>query len=108
MAERVKGVFGTLLRDAAKSRPDAIHDFVLVTHGVTLRCIRMQWMHYPWEWFEQQKNPNNASIQVIEGVRGQGYRDFPLFEGFKPVRETSQSRREEGTVGRSAGINERC
>jgi broad specificity phosphatase PhoE len=99
VAERVKGVFGTLLRDAAADRPDAIHDFVLVTHGVTLRCIRMQWMHYPWEWFGAQRNPYNASIQVIEGVPGQGYRDFQMFEGFKSPRPSLQAKREEGIVG---------
>jgi 2,3-bisphosphoglycerate-dependent phosphoglycerate mutase len=99
VAERVKGVFGTLLRDAAAGRADCIRDFVLVTHGVTLRCIRMQWMHYLWEWFQEQPNPNNASIQVIEGVPGKGYRDFLMFEGFMPPRRSPQARREEGVVG---------
>jgi 2,3-bisphosphoglycerate-dependent phosphoglycerate mutase len=99
VAERVKGVFGTLLRDAAEDRPDAIHDFVLISHGVTLRCIRMQWMHYAWEWFEREQNPNNASIQLIEGVPRQGYKDFLLFEGFEPPRQSPQARREEGVIG---------
>ena len=102
VAERVKGVFGTLLRDAVAERADSIRDFVLVTHGVTLRCIRMQWMHYLWEWFEQQQNPNNASIQVIEGVPGQSYKDFLMFEGFRPPRKSSQARREEGIIGPTA------
>lgn len=99
VAERVKGVFGTVLRDAAAERADCIRDFVLVTHGVTLRCIRMQWMHYLWEWFDQQRNPNNASIQLIEGIPGQGYQDVPLYQGFMPPRKSSQARREEGVVG---------
>jgi 2,3-bisphosphoglycerate-dependent phosphoglycerate mutase len=99
VAERVKGVFGTLLRDVGADRADAIHNFILVTHGVTLRCIRMQWMHYPWEWFGEQPNPKNASIQVIEGVPGQGYKDFLIFEGFESRRRSPQDRREEGLVG---------
>ncbi len=57
-------------------------------------------MHYPWEWFEQQKNPNNVSIQLIEGVPGMGYTDSLLFEGFKSPRQSPQARREEGQVGR--------
>jgi len=86
------------LRDAADSRPDVIRDFVLVTHGVTLRCFRMQWMHYPWEWFEEQKNPRNASIQLIEGVPGTGYTDSLLYKGFRSVYQSRQGRREEGVV----------
>jgi 2,3-bisphosphoglycerate-dependent phosphoglycerate mutase len=101
VAERVKGVFGTVLRDASNGI-DAIRDFVVVTHGVTLRCFRMQWMHYPWEWFEAQKNPRNASIQLIEGAPGQGYTDSLLYKGFRSVYRSWQSRREEGAVGSTA------
>jgi broad specificity phosphatase PhoE len=45
VAERVKGVFGTILRDSAADRERPITDFVVVSHGVTIRCFRMQWMH---------------------------------------------------------------
>jgi broad specificity phosphatase PhoE len=46
VADRVKGVFGTILRDASSDRSDPITDFIIVSHGVTIRCFRMQWMHY--------------------------------------------------------------
>src|SRR5262249_14972901 len=34
VADRVKGVFGTILRDASPDRPNPITDFVIVSHGV--------------------------------------------------------------------------
>jgi 2,3-bisphosphoglycerate-dependent phosphoglycerate mutase len=98
VAERVKGVFGTILRDASADRPDPIRDFVIVSHGITIRCFRMQWMHYPWEWYEGEQNPRNCSIQLIEGRFGRGYTDQLAFEGYKSPR-LSQTRREEGHVG---------
>jgi len=99
VANRVKGVFGTLLRDASSERPDPISHFVVVSHGVTIRCFRMQWMHYPWEWYEREPNPQNCSIQLIEGTSGAAYSDRRIFEGFEPPPRSPQTRREEGVVG---------
>jgi 2,3-bisphosphoglycerate-dependent phosphoglycerate mutase len=106
VADRVKGIFGTILRDASPDRTDPISDFVIVSHGVTIRCFRMQWMHYPWEWYDHQMNPGNCSVQLIEGRAGGGYDDRLVFEGFKPRRITLQQRREEGHVGKNGGSNE--
>jgi 2,3-bisphosphoglycerate-dependent phosphoglycerate mutase len=66
-------VFGTILRDASTGRTDPIPDFIIVSRGVTIRAFRMQWMHYSWKWYEQEKNPRNCSVQLIEGHAG-GYR----------------------------------
>jgi broad specificity phosphatase PhoE len=101
VADRVKAAFGTILRDAAPDRPNPIDDFVVVSHGVTIRCFRLQWMHYGWEWYEQQKNARNCSVQLIEGRPGGGYTDRLVFEGFRSA-ETRQTRREEGAVGTEA------
>ena len=99
VADRVKGVFGTILRDASPERSNPVGSFIVVSHGVTIRCFRMQWMHYPWEWYEQQKNPRNCSIQLIEGRAGSGYSDRLAFYGFEHATESPQARREEGHVG---------
>jgi 2,3-bisphosphoglycerate-dependent phosphoglycerate mutase len=99
VADRVKGVFGTILRDASLDRSDPIGAFIFVSHGVTIRCFRMQWMHYPWEWYEREKNPLNCSVQLIEGRGGFSYTDRLVFAGFGHVRASSQERREEGHVG---------
>ena len=98
VADRVKSCFGTILRDASTNRPDPIRDFVVVSHGVTIRCFRLQWMHYGWDWYQQQRNPRNCSVQLIEGEPGGGYVDRLVFEGYRP-QKTRQTRREEGVVG---------
>jgi 2,3-bisphosphoglycerate-dependent phosphoglycerate mutase len=98
VADRVKGVFGTILRDASSDRSNPVTDFIIVSHGVTIRCFRMQWMHYSWEWYEREKNPHNCSAQLIEGRAGAGYNDQLAFKGFAS-RHTQQERREEGQVG---------
>ena len=101
VADRVKQIFGTILRDASPERSDTITDFVLVSHGVTIRCFRLQWMHYSWEWYEAEANPRNCSIQLIEGHASNGYSDTLLFRGFDAPRPSQQTRREEGVVGSS-------
>jgi broad specificity phosphatase PhoE len=99
VADRVKGVFGTILRDSVTSRERPVTDFVVVSHGVTIRCFRLQWMHYPWEWFGEQANPQNCSVRLIEGFANGGYTDTEVFAGFPSARRSSQTRREEGIVG---------
>jgi broad specificity phosphatase PhoE len=39
VADRVKGVFGTILRDASADRPNPISDFIVVSHGVTIHAV---------------------------------------------------------------------
>ena len=104
VADRVKGVFGTILRDASPERSNPVGSFIVVSHGVTIRCFRMQWMHYPWEWYEGEKNPNNCSIQLIEGWAGSGYSDRLVFDGFEHSRASPQARREEGHVGEGEAL----
>jgi 2,3-bisphosphoglycerate-dependent phosphoglycerate mutase len=99
VADRVKGVFGTILRDASVDRQNPVTDFIVVSHGVTIRCFRMQWMHYSWEWYEGERNPPNCSAQLIEGHTGEGYSDRLVFAGFEVARPSRQTRREEGNVG---------
>ena len=70
VAIRVHQVFGTWIRDAEKHH---INDLVVVTHGVTLRCIVMRWLHLPVEWVEKEPNPKNCSIRLIEDGIDKGY-----------------------------------
>jgi 2,3-bisphosphoglycerate-dependent phosphoglycerate mutase len=76
VAERVKPFFDTLIRDAEKRN---IQTNVIVTHGVTLRAFIMQWLHYTPEWFEDEPNPGNTSIYLLERDQNnemQLYRDI--------------------------------
>ena len=99
VADRVKGVFGTILRDASSDRANPVTDSIVVSHGVTIRCFRMQWMHYSWEWYEQEKNPRNCSVQLIEGRAGAGYMERLVYPGFQSAKASDQARREAGHVG---------
>lgn len=107
VADRVKGVFGTIIRDNIPN-PNTelerslgvgfrIKNFVIVTHGVTLRTFIMQWMHHTPEWYEAEPNPHNASVTLISSDGKQPYSCEPLFKGFPHVR-SKQEQREDGKV----------
>jgi 2,3-bisphosphoglycerate-dependent phosphoglycerate mutase len=115
VGDRVKSIFGTILRDAQDRRPDTLEtatqkrekplttgpilDFVVVGHGVTNRQFLGRWMHWDWEKIEAEPNPGNCAIHLIEGVSGAGYRDERLFDGFRHVRgHEKQEQREDGHV----------
>ncbi|WP_279358758.1 histidine phosphatase family protein [Methylobacterium indicum] len=106
VGDRVKQVFGTILRDADPASGRApILDFVVVAHGVSIRQFRQRWLHKPWEWAEGLKNPANCSIMMIEGRAGlrlgpdgASYAETPVFDGFAHVRKSTQDIREEGRV----------
>jgi 2,3-bisphosphoglycerate-dependent phosphoglycerate mutase len=75
VAQRIHQAFGTFQRDA---QAHGIRDLVVVGHGVTLRAFVMMWCHRPPEWFEQEPNPRNAAIRLIDRGVDRGY----VFEGF--------------------------
>lgn len=39
---------------------------LLFLHGVSQRAFRMAWMNLPVDWFEEEPNPPNASVLVIQ------------------------------------------
>lgn len=65
VACRVKNFIGTIIRDYEKHK---IENFVIFTHGVTLRTFVMQYMHYTVEWYENEHNPGNCWIRYIEDI----------------------------------------
>ena len=75
VAQRIHQAFGTFHRD---SQAHGIRDLVVICHGVTLRAFVMMWCHLSPEWFEQELNPQNAAIRLIERGEDRGY----VFEGF--------------------------
>lgn len=106
VGDRVKQMFGTILRDAdPKTDRDPVLDFFVVAHGVSIRQFRQRWLHKPWEWAEGLKNPANCSIMMIsgrsgmrQGLDGTSYIETPVFDGFEHVRKSAQDKREEGSV----------
>jgi len=79
VSQRVHQSFGTFQRDAIEH---GIRDLVVICHGVTLRAFVRMWCHLSPEWFEEEPNPNNCAIRILDGGDDRGY----LFEGFPRVR----------------------
>jgi 2,3-bisphosphoglycerate-dependent phosphoglycerate mutase len=102
VADRVKGVFGTILRDADRNRPDPVQNFIIVSHGVTIRAFLMQWLHHEFEWYGRQRNPGNCSVNLISSDGTRPYEHRLAFKGFEHRRETAQDKRENGKVDAAA------
>lgn len=68
VAVRVQQSFGTFHRDFEK---EGIENIIVICHGVTLRAFVMQWLHLPYEWFENQPNPHNGDIYHINAETGE-------------------------------------
>ena len=75
VATRVHQAFGTFHRDADKHGIDTL---VIVAHGTTNRCFTFAWLHESLAWLEQEPNPNNCSVRLIEDSEDRGY----IFAGF--------------------------
>src|SRR3546814_1119829 len=94
VADRVKGVFGTILRDADPNRDDPVQNFIIVSHGVTIRAFILQWMHFNFEWYGRQTNPNNCSVNLITSTGEAPYEHRLIYPGFVHNRATAQDIRE--------------
>lgn len=96
VADRVRDCFGTILRDM--SSDDPVTSMIIVSHGVTIRCFRMEFHHRAWQWCEKEPNPENCAITRIHGTQG-NWSEEQFFAGFKHKGANSQDRREDGTIG---------
>ena len=70
VAVRVHQFFGTIQRDKEKHN---IENLIVVGHGVTIRAFVMMWCHLPYEWFEEELNPENGSVRLIQNEKDMGY-----------------------------------
>lgn len=59
VALRTKQFIDTIYRD----KEDVLF---VVSHGTTIRTIIMNFFHYSPEWFNQELNPRNCSIRLID------------------------------------------
>jgi broad specificity phosphatase PhoE len=74
VAIRVHASFGTFQRDNDRH---GLRDIIIVSHGVTIRAFIMQWLHLSPEWFEEEPNPKNCSVRLLEDGEDKGY----IYEG---------------------------
>ncbi|MBK9030849.1 MAG: histidine phosphatase family protein [Myxococcales bacterium] len=51
------------------------HHHVIFLHGVTQRAFRMAWFNRSVEWFEDEPNPGNATVLLIERGPDQAWRE---------------------------------
>lgn len=80
VAQRVHQAFGTFQRDA--DRHD-IKDLIIVAHGVVIRAFVMMWCHKSVAWFENEPNPKNCSVRLIDtDGEDRGY-IYPGFDKLK-------------------------
>lgn len=70
LAVRVHQSFGTFQRDAERH---GITTIIVVCHGATLRAFVMQWLHLTPEWFNDEPNPPNCAIRLLDGKEDKGY-----------------------------------
>lgn len=83
VATRVHQAFGTFQRDNDKH---GIDNIVVVAHGTTNRCFAFAWLHKPLSWLEEEPNPWNCSVRLIENSEDKGY----IFKGFSGGQHAGQ------------------
>jgi len=82
VAVRARQFSGTIIRDAEKAR-NPVPNVLLVSHGTWIRAFVMCWLHKNIEWFDDEPNPNNASIRHIGRDNKGRWQDFGcIYEGF--------------------------
>jgi len=76
VALRCHQSFGTFHRDYQRH---GIENLIIVSHGTTTRAFTQMWLGLPWEWYEEQPNPGNTWIRLIEGKEDKGFIYQPHF-----------------------------
>jgi 2,3-bisphosphoglycerate-dependent phosphoglycerate mutase len=105
VSQRMNIFFDRLHRDLERDvhlhgRDLKVRDVVVVSHGVTLRCLVKEWLGLPYEWIEQERNPANCSVRLIEGGIDKGY----VFQGFPVHGRSKQEAREDGLPSDVSGF----
>ncbi len=89
MYDRVSTFLETLHRHFA--RDDYPANALVVTHGLTMRLFCMRWFHWPVEYFESLRNPDNGDLRtLILGGDGRYSLDTP-FDQWRPTPLPSQA-----------------
>jgi 2,3-bisphosphoglycerate-dependent phosphoglycerate mutase len=71
VAQRVTIFIGKLFRS-----PQLHH--IVFLHGVTQRAFRMSWLNLSVDWFEEEPNPENASVLLLERERPRSRRRLEI------------------------------
>jgi broad specificity phosphatase PhoE len=60
--DRTSGFIDSLMRQAERKQADRA---LIVTHGLTIRCFVMRFLHLTVEQFDQMDNPDNSDIITL-------------------------------------------
>lgn len=77
VAQRVRIFEGTMMRD----KDHGIDNVAIIAHGVTNRAFEMDFLHKGIGWLENEPNPGNCDIVLIEGDGKKGYTAKKIYEG---------------------------
>jgi 2,3-bisphosphoglycerate-dependent phosphoglycerate mutase len=77
---RVYDAFGTFHRDCDKH---GINTIVIVAHGTVNRAFTQMWLHKPLGWMDEEPNPQNCSVRLLEHNSDEWVDEGYIFEGFK-------------------------
>lgn len=84
VCQRAKTVIDLILQDELYYGIDTV---IVVSHGMTLRALAMLWLNRTPEWLENEPNPQNCSVRLLEGLHDGGY----VFGGFAPKKHVVRS-----------------
>ena len=62
---RQKLAIDSMFRDLNAMPENDKTTLIVVSHGAALTCFRKVFFHYSYEWYAQEPNPQNCSIQLI-------------------------------------------
>lgn len=79
--DRLSTFLETLHRDF--SEPNYPVSTIIVSHGLTIRCFLMRWLHWGVREFEQMKSPLNCEILTLE------LQDNDRYKLITPIRKRS-------------------
>lgn len=82
VCDRVRTLFGSIIRGFEGHNTKPITDIVIVGHGVSNRCFIKEFMNKSWRTMEESDNPKNCSITTIEGEENCGWTETLTFKGF--------------------------
>lgn len=93
VCDRVRDVFGSIMREfAGRDHPPAT-DIICVSHGVAIRCAMMEFLQKPYEWFDESPIPDNCSVTTLEGAENETWHSEVTYAGFrKPTAIPAQQR----------------
>ena len=76
--DRVSSFMDSMFRQLERKQSEGVRNVMVVTHGLTVRCFVMRYLHLTPEDFDRMANPVNAAVVTIRR-RGPDENEVPPF-----------------------------